>query len=121
MIGLGSDKDGKVVMGIMALIGNGKIASNPPNPDDLVVVGECSVSLHKRIYIHLFNAFSYYSSFIYLFIYIHLLMYLLSCLHIFIFIIQNVVSTFVWNPHITVSCGQLTNGPHTESLLGQKI
>ena len=64
MIGLGSDKDGKVVMGIMALIGNGKIASNPPNPDDLVVVGECSVSLHKRICIHLFNAFSYYSSFI---------------------------------------------------------
>ena len=64
MIRLGSDKDGKVVMGIMALIGNGKIASNPPNPDDLVVVGECSVSLHKRICIHLFNAFSCYSSFI---------------------------------------------------------
>ena len=70
MIGLGSDKDGKVVMGIMALIGNGKIASNPPNPDDLVVVGECSVSLHKIICIHLFNAFSYYSSLIYLLSYI---------------------------------------------------
>ena len=70
MIRLGSDKDGKVVMGIMALIGNGKIASNPPNPDDLVVVGECSVSLHKRICIHLFNAFSYYSSFIHLLSYI---------------------------------------------------
>ena len=63
MIGLGSGKDGKVVMGIMALIGNGKIASNPPNPDDLVVVRECSVSLYKRICLHFF---SYYSSFIYL-------------------------------------------------------
>ena len=71
MIGLGSNKDGKMVMGIMALIGNGKIASNPPNPDDLVVVGECSVSLHKRICFHLFNAFSYYSSFIYISIIIY--------------------------------------------------
>ena len=29
------------------------------------------------------------------------------------------VYPLVWNPHITVSWGQLTKGPHTESLLGR--